>query len=306
LSGGLTTYPRTGGGGGSDLARIQALIGQLSSTDLARNDLNARQILQALTRYEQSAQSSRQDVIQVATDVRNALFSARIALKLTEAFHKVAMAICAAAFKALNPLSATGFAARSQRALNEITAIVPGNSQTTLRRYQEEIGIVALLYEVSALLGQDIATTILANPQQLAPRWTAVRSGNTLVYLEPGGSYNVNVMISIEIPGCKSPLVLVGEAKGGASTYGSVKGPVGVLDDLGLAEVKQNQIEYAVTRAAYMRNERGNAPDKRARREAGDIIMDAWEQDRLAYAAARGKVSKAGAQTTRLDTFDCQ
>ncbi|WP_321935337.1 hypothetical protein [Paraburkholderia sp. J8-2] len=306
MSGGLTSYPRTGGGGGSDLVTIQTLLGQLNSTDLFRNDHNARQIIEALKRYEQSPHIAPADVVQVATDVRNALFVARVSENLIEAFFREAMTICAAAFKAWKPLPATALAPRSQNALQAIAALVAGASKTALRRHQEEIGLVALLYELSALLGQDLAATILANPVQIAPRWIEVRSGSALIYLEPGSSYNVNVMVCVEIPGSSEPLVIVGEAKGGASTYGSVKGPSSLLKDLVVDEIKQTQIEYAVSRAMYMKNDNSGEAYQDARREAGKIILKAWEDGRLAYAAARGKVDTANTQTTRLDKFDCQ
>lgn len=307
MSGGLTTYPRTGGGGGSDLATIRNLIGRVNSPDLASNEANARQLVAALERFANgTARATPMDIVGIANEVRNALFAARAACGLGSPFHERAMEICAAAYKAAVPFPGTGLASRSQIAIAGATAA--GVTLTGKRGCMEDVGLIATLYEISALLGEDVSKTILVNALTLNGKWMAARdSGGNLTYLEPAASYNVNVMIRVDIPGCSEPLIIVGEAKGGSSSYGEVKGPASITSEFGISPpVKQDTIEYAVSRASYMSREIGQAPHQVARREAGQVIRQAWKEGRLAYVAARGDISPTQMQTTRLDFFGCK
>jgi hypothetical protein len=69
--------------------------------------------------------------------------------------------------------------------------------------------------------------------------------------------------------------------------------------------VKQNTLDYARTRALYMKREQGTSPAQRARREAGVLIDSAGTTETLVFVAARGDVS-GSTQTTVREHLECQ
>jgi hypothetical protein len=307
VSGGLTSYPRTGGGGGSSLARINRLLRQLQSGTLTANEAIAGLIILSLEAYAKERAEVRafSDVVTVAVRVREALFLERVNGKLAGPFFLRAMEICADAFKRYRPLESTGFASRSKAAVTGArqSGVVPA----VLRGFKEEVGLVAWLYETSALLGVDLSQHVAANATSLGNRFVASRStpSGRLSYLESGSAYNINVLVCVEISGCDLPLVIAGEAKGGASGYGEVKTPKDMFRVLSIRPpVKQSTLDYARTRAVYMKNEQGSAPWQRARREAGVLIDAAATTETLVFVAARGDVAGA-TQMTRREYLEC-
>lgn len=126
-----------------------------------------------------------------------------------------------------------------------------------------------------------------------------------LEYLECGSAYNVNAFLRISIPGAKAPLILAGEAKGGGSAYGWVRGPVPLLRGLNLTRVSQKDPLYALTRAHYMAQDRGLAPEAEARSAAGKMIQAAFGRERLLYLAARGQFDVTGL-TVGPEIFQCR
>jgi hypothetical protein len=307
LSGGLTSYPRTGGGGGSSLAAIHRLLGRLHTGSQASNDTHAMQLLDALERFrtEQSNQGTHESTIVQAILIRDALFAARALGRVSRAHHQRAMEICAEEFKAKTPFASTGFMQRSQNAI--LAASQPNITPATLRGLKEEIGLVAWLYEASAMLGVDLSTTVAANTKTLHARWeVASRSNGDLAYLETGASYNVNVVIRIEVPGSPGPLVIAGEAKGGHSTYGIVQGSPIMRAELKVTSpISQRSLDYARSRAWYMRRDMGTAPYQVERRKGGIMIEEAAKSRRLVFMAARGDIVAAQTQSTSRDYLEC-
>ena len=303
MSGGITSYPRTGGGGGSSLAAMQRLLGQLNTGSIAGNDANAALLLAALAAFATTASDAQ--VIDQAKIVRDALFIAREKHRLSRGWHGEAMEICAQAFKSLYPIEQTAVAVRSQAATQ---ALVPGLARSQVRALKEQIGLCAWIYEASALLGQDIAATLAANASSLSGDWScAIDSANQLTYLETAGAYNVNVVIRIDIPGSSGPMIIAGEAKGGHSAYGEVHGPSGVIATVLLTPpISQRSLVYAVSRAHYMANTKLTDARSLRRKEAGNLILDAAKDDRLVFMAARGDSQGGLTQDTKRDYLECK
>ncbi|WP_123863860.1 hypothetical protein [Burkholderia plantarii] len=310
MSGGITSYPRTNGGGGSPLTTIRQLMARLNSPSKSVNARYARQLIAALDAFArgQTTQGTHAAIIPVAIEVRDALFVARSHGNLATEHHSRAMEICAAAFRVTTPFANTGFVARANAAFNGANTAA---TATQLRGFKEEIGLVAWLYEASALLGVDLSAGAAGNAAVLHANWAAhyvdPPYNTQLDYLETGASYNVNIVISIDIPGGKGPLVMAGEAKGGSSTYGTVKGPAYLFKKLKIkSPVSQQSLMYARTRAAYMQRQTGTKPHQKARKQAGDMIESAAAEKRLAFVAARGDITATAIPTIKMDYFKCQ
>ncbi|HET8934390.1 MAG TPA: hypothetical protein VFN67_13160, partial [Polyangiales bacterium] len=256
--------------------------------------------------HERAAALAFAETVALAVRVRDALFAARTNGKLASPLFLRAMEICATAFLLYKPLTETGFAGRSAAAVRAATQ--PGIAVTRLRAIKEELGLIAWLYETSALLGVDLSTTVAANAVDLGSRCVESRpiGGGRLQYFESGTAYSVNVMVCVDVPGSPLPLVIAGEAKGGASGYGEVVTPRDMAKVLFIQPpVKQNTLDYARTRALYMKREQGTSPAQRARREAGMLIDGAGTRETLVFVAARGDV-RGMAQTTLREHLECQ
>jgi hypothetical protein len=280
----------------------------LTRGTLTANEATAASIIRSLETYarERAEIQAFADIVTIAVRVRDALFAARANGMLASPFFVRAMEICAEAFRLYVPLAATGFASRSAAAV--WAAMQHGIAITKLRSLKEEVGLIAWLYETSALLGVDLSTTVTANALDLGNRFVESRpvGGGRLQYLESGSSYNVNVMVCVDVPGSALPLVIAGEAKGGASGYGEVVTPKEMAKILFIQPpVKQNTLDYARTRALYMKREQGTSPAQRARREAGVLIDSAGTTETLVFVAARGYVS-GSTQTTVRERLECQ
>jgi hypothetical protein len=324
MSGGLTTYPRTdgNGGGGSHLSAIRQAIAILEAGSVQSNTATAQLIIDSLLAYAANLINppTSEEIFALAIAARNALFAARSRKKLSDNKHLlIAMSTCAAAWKAKYSLHSTSLRVRSITATQDLmtakTALTTASTKAdqdhqrnNVRKAMEEIGMIGWLYETSAVLGEDLGSTLAANAQKFAddPRFTGgYDKQNSLSYLECGGAYNVNVVLSIPIPGSAEKMLIVGEAKGGDSGYGTVAGPLVLLRSWGLGRgsvISQIDIKYAVSRAVYMRETRKTTASQSARKEAGHLIFDAFIKDQMLYLTAR---TDANQDSTR-EHFKCQ
>lgn len=307
MTGGLTTYPRTSGGGGSILGRIHRMLRRLTRGSLPANEETADSLIAALEAYalERAAAQAYAETISMAVRIRDALFAARVDGKLAGPYFVRAMEICSTAFRVHVPLAATGYASRSAAATAAAMELEIGMAK--LRGLKEELGVIAWLYETSALLGEDLSATLGACTVDVGNRFVEGRPamGGRLQYLEAGSAYNVNLMVCARAPGCALPLVIAGEAKGGASGYGEVVTPKDMERVLFIRPpVKQNSIDYIRTRALYMKRERGTSAALLARREAGELIDTAGTTETLVFVAARGDLA-GGKHTTIREYLQC-
>lgn len=309
MSGGLASYPRTGGGsgGGSAVGATRHLLAVLRSAIAVSppqdHTRDAGDLVQALEKLSRRT-ADHSAMVALSTEVRDVIFAAKQAGAVLDPLHARAMEVCAVHWVAINPLSGTGLAARAHAAGQAFANAVTGQK---VRAAQEEAGTVAWLYRASALLGQDLSASHLANAVRLGQTlYTGSRDHRGMLsYLECGASYNVNQFVRVDVPGSPFPLVLVGEAKGGSSGYGLVTGPKLLLaNQLRVVTVSQRDPAYALTRADYMVRDKGMTLARAARREAGDAILRAFGGGHLAYLAVRG-----GVQGTILsaaqEVFEC-
>ncbi len=307
MSTGATSYPRTGGGGGSFIQHMANLMQRLTIVDNHQASQEAASLIAALEQYAQS-QPSLQSLITLACRVRDALFVAALTHNLRLVEHLRAMEICAAAWRQLNPLINTALGPRANQALHSVSQAAVSGNPTQMRAAKEEVGIVSWLYEASALLGMDLADSHLVNAVPLGN--TGYRgahdSNGTLTYLECVGAYNINVLVSIYVPGTMQPLVLVGEAKGGQSQYGLVVGKRSILRRYGVSTISQTEVLYPVSRAEYMAATRGQAPEQQARKVAGKMIIDAFTDGRMVYLTARGDSQVGGTLISTKEHFKCR
>ncbi|WP_294738677.1 hypothetical protein [uncultured Pseudomonas sp.] len=321
MSGGLTSYPRTGGNGGgrSHLSTIRQAIAQLSLGTVSSNATTAQLIIDSLRAYAGNTRHppSATDIIAVALSARNALFAAQCnGLLLNNRFQVSAMEICATHWKSQNPLQGTALNGRVMAADNDLkVAQASMATATTKRDYDlaankvrmamEEIGMVGWLYEASALAGEDLGATLMNNASKFVDdeRYRGGFYGKKeLEYLECGGAYNVNVMLRISIPGTTEKLLIAGEAKGGASGYGKVGGPPGLLASWGVQQLSQSDIRYAASRAYYMERTKKVSESQKARKQAGELITLAYANGRLFYLTARTDAHHA----SNKEIFTCQ
>lgn len=307
MSAGVTSYPRTGGGGGSSTQLIARLLQRLTVMGNQQVAQEAAGLIAALEQYAQS-QPSPQSLITLACRVRDALFAAALLHNLRLVEHLRAMEICAEAWRRLYPLINTALGPRANQALQLVIQAAASGDAIQMRAAKEEIGIVSWLYEASALLGQDLADSHLVNAATLGDsgyRGAHDRTG-ALTYLECVGAYNINVLVSIDVPGAAQPLVLIGEAKGGQSQYGKVVGKKSFLKRYGVSTISQTDVLYPVSRAEYMAATRGQAPEQQARKAAGKMISEAFADGRMVYLTARGDSQAGGVLGSTKEHFKCR
>ncbi|WP_339443259.1 hypothetical protein [Pseudomonas hunanensis] len=311
MSGGLTSYPRTGGGGGSYGAQIDALIKLLLIPGGRPLQAEADRLIQLL--QQAVGTMPPQSIVIYGKRARDALFVARLNGALALARHLQAMELCAQAWKSIRSLDSTALKGRSDAAKQKLVLhAAQGGTIQELRAIKEEIGLIAWLYETSALLGDDLAGGIIAQSSTYpGSRYVgATDTSGVLAYLECAGAYNVNVVVRVAIPGASQPLLMVGEAKGGKSGFGVVKTSK-LIRQMGhiAPTVSQNEIMYAPSRALYMQKamrkwKSGTAPAHvAARQQAGKLIMDAYRSLSLCYVTVRGDATaNSPIKTSRVKT----
>ncbi|MDG6401546.1 hypothetical protein QCD79_16215 [Pseudomonas quasicaspiana] len=315
MSGGLTSYPRTGGGGGSSGQQISRLISALLAPGTQSRQSEADQLIALLQQLDLKFMDP-QSVVTLARRARDALFVARCNRTVLLARHLQAMEVCATAWKLAFPLGNTALNARAVKAQLQLSVhSAAAGTAAHLRAIKEEIGLIAWLYEASAMLGDDLAAGAAGLAQQLGTsRYVGTYdSGGKLSYLECAGSYNINVLVRINVPGASQDLLLVGEAKGGKSQYGTVQRTSAFRKMFGGGNgvISQKDLIYAASRALYMSKAclafpPGMAPAHRlARQEAGDMILQAHSQLRLCYLTARGDAAAATSITTSKEIAQC-
>lgn len=310
---GLTSYPRTSGFGGSNLLRFKGLLQQLvlgnvsgnmngNGTSFANLDHVASALIQALTALSASANDHAM-LVQYAIDARNQLFIARLNGSVTGGHYLLAMNICAQHWKILfSSIAATSLRARHDAAIARMNAAI---RRVAINRAKEEAGTIAWLYNASALLGQDLNASLAAHGSPLVGgNYQASYVNGALVYLECAASYNINQFVVVSIPNSPLPLVLTGEAKGGASGYGQVSGPAQLLALHLVSSISQRDILYVRSRAFYMEKDNKTTPSSRARRAAGRIINQAFKDHNLVYLTARGNIVN-GVMTEQQEGLQC-
>lgn len=314
MSGGLTSYPRTGGGGGAYGGQMDSLIKLL----LIPGGQSMQAEADRLIRMLQLAVGTMppQSIVVYGKRARDALFIARLNGSLTLSRHLQAMELCAQAWKSIYPLDSTALKARSDAAKQQLALhVAQGGTIQELRSIKEGIGLIAWLYETSALLGEDLAGGIIAQSSTYPGcRYVgATDTSGALAYLECAGAYNVNVVVRVAIPGASQPLLVVGEAKGGKSGFGVVKTSK-LIRQMGhvAPTVSQNELMYAPSRALYMQKamrkwKKGGAPAHVvARQQAGKLIMDAYRSLSLCYVTARGDATVNSPINTSRINAECR
>ncbi|GEM_PF-2691978 len=302
----LTSYPRTSGRGGSDLVKFGNLLQALD----AAMALNMEQAAQDLLATLQSLSSKLpdQDMLVLSVQARNTLAAAKGKGHILGSYFLDAMRTCATHWMRLYPnIASTGLRSREQGVLSSATQ---ATTSVAKRAAAEDAGTVAWLYEASALLGEDMTTRIALNPVAIAnTRYRACSHGGQLQYLECGAAYNVNQFIRIQLPDPAAPaLVIAGEAKGGASAYGVVKGPRSfmILNGRRNQVISQRDILYPLSRALYMASASPASPAGPERREAGNAIATARQAGVFTYLAVRGQIDTAkGAIAATQEEFKC-
>lgn len=282
---GQISYPRTGGRGGARLAairrRLRALTrgGPTARSDAARVTANLEAVSKAITDHAA--------MVKLAVEVRNALFIASSLGAANAGQVQRALRVCADHWKAANPIDRTALSPL----VDQVVAAAGAATTIVDRRTASEMaGVAAVLREVSGLLGTDLGALHASATAIAGTAYREARDvGGHIRFLECGAAYNVNIVIRLDIPGASEPMVVVCEAKGGASGYGSANVPVGLRKALG-AKVSQRSPDYAVTRAHHMSRDRRSDAIGQARRDAGVLILDANNSDTLTYVAVRGTI----------------
>lgn len=308
MSGGLTSYPRTGGGGGrSSIGVILTLLAVLRSATAAPtpqdHTRDAGDLVDALEKLSRHT-LDHQAMVAISVEARDLIFAARWSGVVSGPLYKRVMQVCAAHWVKVNLLASTGLAARAQAARRAYTDAV---SVDQLRAAQEEAGTIALLYRMSALLGQDLSLSHLAAAAPLGTPlyFGTYASDGALIYLECRSSYNVNLFVVLTVKGTVVPLVIAGEAKGGSSRFGWVKVRRNSIARFKTFVVRQDQLLYPVTRADYMASDKRETPAGIARRAAGRIIRGADRKGNFAYIAARGTADAADVASSQ-EVFECR
>lgn len=287
---GLTTYARTDGSARPSLAGLMKAVVQLRNGYAGLQAIADDAIFHLQGLSDKSADHAL--MVKYAREVREAMQVAKWnGAKIPDQF-RTALEVCAKHWMQATPLSASGFNARAGVALSDYRNAVLNADLAAMRVAHEQAGIVATLYHFSAILGEDLSNALLLASAIGTSKYigTYYASG-LMLHLECAGAYNINIMLQIVTAGVTEPLVLVGEAKGGASRLGKVFGP-GPMTQYGLAPISQGDIRYPLSRAHYMAQDPGTTPEGKARQSAGLIIQNAYREATLVYVVANGTCQK--------------
>jgi hypothetical protein len=265
------------------------LIGALQLGMAADMGQTARDLLDQLTFF--STHFPDREMVRLAVRARDVLAICKGKGQLSGTPQLAAMLICAKHWKRLHPrIASTGLAAREMAV---ITSYRLAATPLALRAASERAGAVAWLYEVSALLGEDVTNTLARHPQRVpGTGYHAVYAATTLQYLECGASYNVNQFIRIALPEPGAPpMVITGECKGGDSAFGAVRGPRSFTQVQGAADgvISQRDKLYPLSRAFYMARASTKVPAGQERKLAGKAIEQAALDGLMVYLIVRGK-----------------
>ena len=287
MSYGTTSYPRTDAGGrGPGLIYYNALAALREGT--AKDpEFTAKKLIEALLAISESSNNHKIMIVR-AIESRNLLFSRLMERVITENHYTKAMAVCAKHWQKVYLPDLTGLAHRIEAAKIQLEN---ATSRWEIIRAKETAGTLATLYQISAHLGRDISATHLEYASFIEnSKYQITVQDQELIYMECGASYNVNLFVQETIPGCDQPLIMVGEAKGGESSYGYVKGPNPLLHRFNLNRINQKNKLYPVTRAHYMCKNRANTHIGELRRSTGKAILLADEEESLVFIVARGNI----------------
>lgn len=286
---GLTTYIRVDG------VPQPSLAGLLRAAKRLRTEKYGLEVIADEAIFHLQGLSEKcedhQLVIKSAREIREAMQVAKSNDAKIPLQFRSAMEICSKHWIQVNPLISSGFGARSVAVLNAYNTALAAKNPEAMRAAHEDAGIVATLYHISAILGEDLSHTLLAGSALIGDSnyiGTFDPKG-TLLHLECAGAYNVNVIVQIFTKSCIDPLVIVGEAKGGSSRLGKVNGPKAITMKSGvLIPISQGEINYALSRAHYMQNDAGDSLEGKARLAAGAAIQAAEKSKCLVYTVVRG------------------
>lgn len=301
------SYPRSGGSSGASVSALRSLHERLrrGDGDAATTAALAIEQLRGLIGL-----LSDSDLVAHACDTRDAILVAKeISGTALGEWQQAAMTICADHWVKVYPFEQTAFQGMAESLATQYDTAHPD----ARKDYQEKAGSLATFYQMSALLGQDLSAVLRSNTQQLGTSnfRGAHDAAGRLMLLECAGAYSVNVFVRVSVPGVHEPLVVVGEAKGGTSAYGEVKGPSTFMPNAAapshgkaLFPISQMDIRYPVTRAYYMVKDMKKDPEHVARREAGRAIKRAYAENRLVFVCARGTITPTGI-TQRREHVEC-
>lgn len=288
------------------VSRYLDLIASLSSGMAARIDQAANDLMEVLRSFSQHVPDK--DMIRLTVRARDVLALAKGRGQLVGVHYGDAMKLCAKHWKRLYPtMASTGLAGQEQAA---VAAMQSATTPVALRAASEDAGTVAWLYEVSALLGEDVSERLAHNPVPIrGTHYYACHIGNVLQYLQCGASYNVNQFVRVDLSDpAAPPLIIVGEAKGGSGGYGMVQGPRTFMVQQGISGgvISQRDKLYPLSRAVYMTGANTAVPAGKARRLAGKAIEQADLDGMLLYVAVRGRIDMAKqVVSSEIEVFAC-
>jgi hypothetical protein len=275
------------------LAQYAELIEVLNlgvATDLHQSAADLLTLLESL-----SSQLPAEEMVRLAVRARDVLAIAKGKGWLAGVAHLAAMTICARYWKQLHPRIASTRLAGHERAV--IDSYKLASKPLPLRVAMENAGTLAWLYEVSALLGEDVTLRLIHNPQQVpGSRYHAGYTGNVLHYLQCGASGNVNQFMRLVLPDLVAPpLVIAGECMGGTSGYGLVRDPRAFMSSQGVpgGVIGQRDPLYPLSRALHMARATMAVPAGRERKLAGKAIEQAGRDGLLIYLVVRGRIDIA-------------
>ncbi len=222
-----------------------------------------------------SQQVTDQEMVRLTVAARDVLVAAKGKGQLFGTQYGDAMTLCSKHWKHLHPaIAATGLSTQEQAVIARRLA---ARNPLEIRAAAEDAGTVAWLYEISALLGEDVSVRLARKPVTLrGTHYSACYIGNVLQYLQCGASYNVNQFVRLALPGPVQPhLVIAGEAKGGAGGYGMVRGPRTFMLSQGVASGIRCRVQctWRGRTQRHLQGANASLPERRSSRRRS---MDCW------------------------------
>ena len=164
-----------------------------------------------------------------------------------------------------------------------------------------------LLYQLSALLGQDLGLSHVARAARCEEAGIVAGRGSdgTVNYFEGEPGRDIALFLKVPMAGSTVPLICVGAALGDGGEDAPAAVPSEIRSTFQIDRVDRRNPLYALSRATYMAQDAGKPPASSARREAGRSIIRSAETGNFLYLTVWSEIGDDGIPVTR-EAFECQ
>lgn len=285
---GLISYPRVSDGGPPGWGAILAILdGSGFGGGPAQSLAAVRAAVEAYRGIcsEHPSGKAAEEVVSLGVTIRDAIIDAVYNGHLTGAHASLVDLTTryADVWKSEHPISSTSYGTAVAAVEAQRVAAIAANDASALRDAQEELGVLAARFELSALAGAELSGIVGGIPSSIAgSKFQAVYANATVRHLECAGAYSLNICVVVQTKSGRT-FYLTAEAKGGRSAIGTARDPRSGQ------RVTQDSLEYSRVQAEHMRDSRNPkaAEVRSAKNQMGRALVRAHRDGLALHATAR-------------------